>query len=610
MIAKLARYGGANSTIEMVDGAAFGASLHATVPEDDSDRQPLLKGERWLFVADARIDNREDLERALGLRPQLGDSEILFEALIRWDVSALDRVVGDFAFALFDAKERTLLLARDPTGQRPLFYASGKDFAAFASMASGLAGGRGIGTDLNREAIARALSDIPPEPGSSYFQSIRKVQPGSWVRIERFAATTANYWNPSHAPCDWIEQPEPVEAYHSLLDATVRPRLRRSNGPIAVQLSSGLDSSAVAMAAARLSGATKIVALTSAPPLSLDVESPRGRFPDESRLAAEVASRLGIRHSIIRETGSAIAHLREHASLYQEPYRNNINAGWLSRLALAARAEGCAVMLTGDVGNLTLNAGSIANLGDLIASGAWMRWLREARLARRLGGARWTGVMMNSFGHRLPRWAVDRLERRFLGTAPRADSTFLCSEAVETFVRPMLPLRTETRSGDSYADRLAVLRSYDFGNFNKGTLAECGVDLRHPLLDRRAVEFSLRLPPWELFSGGRSRALARRSLAGRVPDMILAMTERGYQGAGWHQRVGSDELLSIVEEIEASPTARSLLDLGRLRRTCEKWDRLDIDDPAENLRVNTFLSLALAGGLFMREAERGFPALG
>ena len=92
--------------------------------------------------------------------------------------------------------------------------------------------------------------------------------------------------------------------------------------------------------------------------------------------------------------------------------------------------------------------------------------------------------------------------------------------------------------------------------------------------------------------------------------MILAMTERGYQGAGWNQRVGRDELLAIVEEVEASAMARTLLDLGRLRRTCEKWDRLDLDDPVDNLRVNTFLSLALAGGLFMREAERGFPALG
>jgi hypothetical protein len=69
------------------------------------------------------------------------------------------------------------------------------------------------------------------------------------------------------------------------------------------------------------------------------------------------------------------------------------------------------------------------------------------------------------------------------------------------------------------------------------------------------------------------------------------------------------ELLAMVEEIEASATAQALIDTKRLKATAEHWDRIDFNDPARDLAVTTFMSLALAGSLFMLEAERGFPSL-
>jgi asparagine synthase (glutamine-hydrolysing) len=610
LLSRLAAFSGQSARISAVPGGAFGASLRATLPEDDDDRQPLLEEDRWLFAADVRLDNREELQRALGVRNRrVADSEILFRALISWGEGALDRVIGDFAFALFDARAKRLLLARDPTGQRPLYYAMGKAFVAFASMPSGLAGGRGIGGELNYEALARAISDVPVAGDSSYFSGVRKVRPGHLVTIEEGNARSRDYWHPPHNRSDWVDRPDYVEAYRSVLDEAVKPRLRRRTAAVASQLSSGLDSGAVTSAAARLAGSANVIGLTSAPADTSNTVNPRGRFPDESELAGGIAEFLGIRHVVVRERGSAIAHLRAQAGLYQEPYRNNINAGWITQLAFAARTEGCDVMLTGDVGNLTLNGGSLANLGDLVRSGDWGPWMREARLAMRCGGARWTGVLMNSFGQCLPHWAVDFLQYRVRGMAPRTSETFVRRDAVDRFVRPALPLRHETRASGSYADRLALLRSYDFGNHNKGALAETGVDSRHPLLDRRAIEFSLVTPPEQLFRDGRSRSLARRALSGWLPESILAMSDRGYQAADWHKRVSRAELLAMVEEIESSSAAEELIDTKKLRTTAERWDRIDFNDPAQDLAITTYLSLALAGGLFVLEAERGFPSL-
>lgn len=609
MLSRLAQFGGNSPNVELEGRAAFGASVVQLVPEDRHDRQPIRRAGRWLFVADVRLDNRAELQATLpGSRGPIADSELLFNALTNWGEAALERVVGDYAFALFDARSMTLLLGRDPTGQRPLYYAVGRDFLGFASMPSALAGIAGVSPDFDQRALARAMSDVPAPTGDSYFKDVRKVAPGHVVTLSADQVRSRDCWRPFDARPEPAQIADWEEYYRTLLDACVAPRLRRTTEAIGAQLSSGLDSSAVCAAAVGLAGPGAVKAFTSAPANAVDAVVP-GRFGDESALAGNTASMLGIAHFIVREQESAIAHLKRHAATYQEPFRNNINAGWISSLAEAARAQGCGVMLTGDVGNLTLNAGSLAMLGDFLRTGRPRLWLREARLARTRGGARWTGVLMNSFGHRLPGWAIEMLQRRVQGHLPRTEASFVRREAAEAFVAPALPLALERGSGDSRADRLAILRSMDFGNYNKGLLAETGVDLRHPLLDRRAIESSLAIPPEELLRGGRSRSLGRRALAGRVPADILDMRDRGYQAAGWQQRVTREELMNMVEEIESSSAAFELIDVARLRTAVEDWDRSDFNDPDQDMISTTYMSLALAGGLFVAEAERGFPAL-
>src|SRR5262249_40393985 len=123
-------------------GVALGRRLMRVLPEDDFDRQPLIGGEgRYILIPDVRLDKRDELTEALPVpAPQarsLCDAAILLAAIERWDESCFERLVGDYAFALWDASRRRLLLARDPLGQRPLHYHRGNKFFAFASMPKG-----------------------------------------------------------------------------------------------------------------------------------------------------------------------------------------------------------------------------------------------------------------------------------------------------------------------------------------------------------------------------------------------------------------------------------------------------------------------------------------
>src|SRR5689334_19897333 len=109
------------------EGVALGRQLMRLLPEDAFDRQPLHGGQgRFVLVADLRLDNREELIRGLGVGPEhartLCDAGVLLAAIERWGDSAIERLIGDYAIALWDRTERRLVLARDPLGQRPLHY--------------------------------------------------------------------------------------------------------------------------------------------------------------------------------------------------------------------------------------------------------------------------------------------------------------------------------------------------------------------------------------------------------------------------------------------------------------------------------------------------------
>src|SRR3569623_1661674 len=117
MLRALAIYGPHASDWCAEEGDAMGRALFRTLPEDRYVSQPMAGGGgRWLMVAAVRIDNREELVAALGTSAAaartMADGALLLAAWDRWEAGALDRLVGDFAFALWDREKRRLVLAR------------------------------------------------------------------------------------------------------------------------------------------------------------------------------------------------------------------------------------------------------------------------------------------------------------------------------------------------------------------------------------------------------------------------------------------------------------------------------------------------------------------
>jgi asparagine synthase (glutamine-hydrolysing) len=369
-----AAYGGAIESSAGLEGAFFGASLTPSLPEDRFDRQPLTGGtDRYLLVADVRLDNRDELALALNLdRRDRSDSEVLLEAWLRWQEGCLDRLVGDYAIAVWDSVERRLTLARDPTGQRPLHFASNGPHAAFASMPSGLLAVEDFRRGFNRSQLALMLTGTGGGDDTTYFSGIRRVMPG---HVVQFAPTSVKSWRHWHPPQNELRlsQDDHVDAYLEKLQTAVQAQMRRDSGGVSVHLSSGFDSSAVAAMAARLSGDQRPVAFTSAPRLGFQGPVPRGRIADESGLAALTAQMHRMEHIIVRSDRGALTGLRNYCRLYQEPHVNLVNMAWARQISEDSVGRGAKVLLTGEMGNLSINAGGLPALAELIRTHQWGR---------------------------------------------------------------------------------------------------------------------------------------------------------------------------------------------------------------------------------------------
>lgn len=620
MLAAQAIYG-PHDERQWSDGAiAIGRRLFRILPEDRFDRQPLQSADgNLVLVADVRLDNREELSLALGLAAaaarELCDAGLLLRALERWDEAALDRLAGDFAFALWKVKERRLMLARDFLGQRPLHYHGGKHFFAFATMPKGLHALPDVPYAPDEQAVAEFVTLIPEGGGRSFFKDIAAVEAAHLAIVTRDGVETRRYWNPSPRALARPPGEDLVEGLRHHLDQATRARLRGASGAVACQLSAGFDSSAVTATAARLLAPEggKVVAFTSVPRDGYDEPLPKNLIADEGPLAGATAALYpNVEHVMIR-TGdrSPLAGIDHNFYLFDRPMLNLCNWTWTSAINTAARDRGLSVLLTGQMGNMTLSYNGIELLAELLGAG---RLGRLGRTGFRLvagGGATWRGVLAGAFGPYLPArlWrGINRLWRRDLdpleysairpGPMESMNLAGLAADrALDFSYRPRK---------NGFESRLWVLHRISLGNYNKGILAGWGIDQRDPTADRKLVEFCLGVP-MEAFLQGEPRALARRALADRLPEAVLNERRKGYQGADWHEGASAarGEIEAEVDRLAECGPAAWLLDVERLRALIRDWPGSGWSSNKTHNAYRSALLRGLSAGHFLRRATRG-----
>jgi asparagine synthase (glutamine-hydrolysing) len=577
------------------DDVALGNRVMHLFAGDESDRQPLIGGGgRFVMVADARLDDRDGLAEALGQAHCSTDSEFVLRAFERWGEDCLDRLYGDYAFAVWDRERRRWLLARDGMGGRPLCYFRASGLFAFASMPRGLHALPQIPYEADEDLLARALDLVPPGPNSTCFRNVFRIGTGECLVVTADGETRRRHWDPAPEPLCLARSSEYEEALRAELDRAVRVRLP-ATGDVAAHLSAGLDSGSVAATAARLMAPSgrRIVAFTAVPREGSESSGPPGRLPDEGPLAAATADLYSnMEHVRVRTDGrSPLDALGWVFELCEQPILNLCNQVWRDAIYEIAQVRGLPVLLTGQAGNLTLSYKAPRPLGERLRADGLAGLPDEIRaLTWRRGGTGFAGL-------------VRAIVARAADSRQSNVASLLNPQRRAELGAPAETLATR-RSSDSRSERLAALRRVDVADYAKGTLARWRIDERDPTADRRLVEFCLSVPDEQFRLGGIPSSLARRAMADRLPPAVLRQRARGLQAADWHSGFADPkrELGGMVERLAGCPETARLLDIPRLRETVDHWPAGGWQEAGVTRLYRHELLRALSNGDFLGRA--------
>lgn len=608
---------GPHQSSRWTDGPiALGRRLFRILPEDRYDSQPLTgQAGRSVLVADIRLDNRAELERELAIQKErastTSDAGILLAALERWGEASLDRIIGDYAFAFWDAPTRRLLLARDPLGQRPLHYYRGSGFLAFASMPKGLHAVPEIPYALDEDRIVATLALLPEWGSGTFFRGIERVEPGHVATVTEHSFSVRRHWHPSRKKLGLKTPAEYAEALRFELDRAVRCRLR-GTGDVGAYLSGGLDSGAVAATAARLLAPSgrRLIAFTSVPREGYCGPAPSGRLIDEGDLAAKTAALYpNIEHVIVPNIGcSPLAGLDRSFHVSDGPAGQPSWSGWSYSLDMAMKGRDLPVTLGGEFGNLGLSYDGMALLPELLQSGRWGHLLHEWRALTSSGRMSWRGALAHSFGPWMPSalWVwlhkatgrdVPELETYSAVNRERLKELGVGAQKHDFVYRP---------AKDSFAHRLAILQQSDAGTGYLGSLGGWQTDHRDPTSDIRLLEFCLSVPTDQFLRDGVPRALALNALSDRLPKEVLEERRRGLQAADWHEDLSraKGDIEEELDRIEGCHPAARAIDVPRLRGLLANWPTDGWDHDEIVLSYRYALLRAIAMGHFVRRASR------
>jgi asparagine synthase (glutamine-hydrolysing) len=477
-------------------------------------------------VSNGEIYNFRELRRELEARGHRfrsrSDTEVIAHGYEQWGIAALGRLDGMFALAVWDARRRLLLVARDPFGIKPLYYADDGRALVFASEIRALLRHPGVGREVDPAAVREYLElTYVPAPRTA-FAGIRKLLPG--YALVSSAAEPVPKDVAFHAPAPDRASELPAEELTELLAEEIRAAVIRqtvSDVPVGVLLSGGMDSTAVATIVAEASGRVET--------FTAGFEGPFAS--NELQDAAATARRLGsTHHEVVLSPGEYLELLPTVMRHLEEPVSNPSAVPYLGVTALASSSV--TVVLTGQGADEPF-AGYARYLAERYGAGyrALPRTVRDgliAPVAERLPRAEWLKRAVQSVGTSDP--AV-RLRRTHTIASERLVDDLLARRAD----RPEDALarwHAQTKNLDRlnrmlYVDARTVLAD-NLLLFGDKLAMAVSVEARMPFLDLELMALAERIPARLKIRRATRKWILRRALRRWVPHEVLNRPKIGF----------------------------------------------------------------------------------
>ena len=505
----------------------------STTPQDRREHQPIAEvATDSAITFDGRIDNRGDLFDALAIaatdRDDIGDAALVLRSYHAFGTACAERLLGDFAFAIWDGRARRLFGARDHFGLKPFCYRASPDRFAFASEPGALARYDGDRPAVNEAMVAEHLSGVVTSRTETLYSGILRLPAAHQLIADANGVRLARYWAPDLcAENRFATRDDYATRLRELIEQAVAARLRIAGG-VAVSLSGGVDSSSITGISVTLCRRHAVDA-TDVAAFSLQA----GDHTDESQYWSQVADRWGIDSTTVPAPPLPAGLLQEEARRFAD-LPNMPNAAYTDRLRHCMRARGYRVALNGGGADDWLGV-SPWGYADLLRRGQMIAFARRLRFdAAETDFIGWRAVAKTSVWPLLPH-AVKRIVRGVLrrGAPPPWIDCGLATRVGlrERLERHMIDLpHTSWERYDTWHQAFSGGAVHQYELIERSS-AYAAVDMWYPFMDRRILEFGLAVPFDIRWHEGRQKEILRRAMAPYLPP---AVAERRTSPPGTH----------------------------------------------------------------------------
>jgi asparagine synthase (glutamine-hydrolysing) len=494
------------------------------ISNEDDTLQIVFNGEIYNFV-----ELREELEHSGHRFKTRSDTEVILHGYEEWGVECVNRFNGMFAFAIWDQNEQRLFIARDHLGIKPLYYTRINDRLLFASEIKALLEDPQCPRAVNLTALSQLFTlRFVPSP-NTLFEGIQKLPPGHWMIADAAGVRVERYWRWTPSAFSTAPEEELIERYQALVEDAVRLQMR-SDVPVGLFLSSGVDSAALLALMGKHAGA-------SVHTFTIGFED--GERSNETDDARILARRYGADHDeMIVGAADYERYFDRHLWDLEEPLGNETAAAFYFVSQLASRKVKVA----------------------LAGQGADEPWA---------GYHRYIGVKLSQLYSRLPTFLTDGVIRPIVENTSRNERlrrgvtalserdmlarmvkiySFFSSDMKTKLFQPWVKAAISVDGAEAqdalrgfqgdvatldplsqmlYIDTRASLPD-DLLMVGDKTAMANSLEARVPYLDYRIVEFIESLPPHLKLKGFTGKYLHKKALAKWVPEEVVYRKKKGF----------------------------------------------------------------------------------
>lgn len=624
MSASLAHRGPDAGGVWLEGSVGLGHRMLWTTPESILERLPFFDDSRGLAItADARIDNRSELIGLLGLRDrsaaELCDSHLIIAAYAKWGERCVERLLGDYVFAIWDFRNQRLYCARDPLGVKHFYYCflPGRAFG-FASEIKSLFCLPWVPREIDELSVAYHLLPVYDDKVNTVYKKILRLPACSYMVVTADGVRIQRSWTPDLSrELSLRTDDEYAEAFHEVFTDAVRCRLR-SAFPVGSMLSGGLDSSSITCVAGRLladEGKAPLLTFSAVWPSIAEI-NPK---IDERRFMDAVTSMSGFDPTYIYADQISPLSERDRISWHQDGLISAPNMYMDWSIFKSAHERGARVLLGGTDGDTVVSYG-YSDLAAFARKGRWLKLAREAKalsrhMPKRAHSMRrlvW-GMALEPLVPELARqvWRVAHGRPRILTKQSHIPVYAKNRPLKKEFVR-RINLEEHLENMYEYLNPPKQLDRrchwYDISSGDWSYILECfekaggahDLELRFPFFDRRVIEFCLSLPPGQKLQNGFTRSILRRAMEGILPKEVQWRVCKGNLSAGVTLKLfehEADRLRRVL--FDGSDSLLDYIDIRSLGAIYERYvaNPLRSEDEAFTLMLTADLALWLERSL-------------